>query len=533
MGYFKDNFAYSTLVEDYLRVTGLDIPEFIGQPTPLLPSTWNIADSQLRWTSDIFFTVGRIGLPLLVSLIVSISNNSYEIFNEVIISLGILGSLLSTYLSLKIFETSFRLLMNYNFDCFNNFNKLLILIIGSLSNWLIIYVTEGTIIQLYILIALQFALFNLLSYLFYDEAIKFSKLKRILQLSSAPIFISVVYPHGFLGLIFITFPILLNIFYLSYIKKDNTYFIIALFSIFTFAPFTLFLLNGLSLTVPLKMFIDGVAGMSYNLGNASIFDYFYGVNYSLLPSNISGNGTGFILENQSLLNMRLSSLALLFISIVLPIIFLILTKKNKINTLLLFGINFVLVLVIVKAIFLNNFQSYIYSRNCVNYVVIGMPILFAFVFSLYFSIVKNKYIHKLISYFSQLLIILLLISNVYQFSHFSSLFIKNSKKFNIISDFSEIKNFDLKNSILVSDKPLHEVFSLCLVTPVFYITDDWSPVIKSEYFMEHNIKVFKIIIVNNKINFEHIGYISLLNNSLHGPLNVEQLINNKGFINIK
>ena len=105
VGYLSENFSYNLLVEKYHSITGLYRPKFDGPPNYYNSVTWSIAESQLRWTAETILTVGRIGLPLLGSLVNSISNPLISFPNFIII-LGIFGSFCSAYLFIELIKTS-------------------------------------------------------------------------------------------------------------------------------------------------------------------------------------------------------------------------------------------------------------------------------------------------------------------------------------------------------------------------------------------------------------------------------------------
>lgn len=518
VGFFKDNFSYNLLVKKYLFVTGLDSPVFYGQPTPNLPSTWSIADCQLRWTSDMIFTVGRIGLPLLGSLITSLYT-PLESFSSFIIFFGVLGSFCVAYLFLEIFKFSYLSLSNKKINT-NNLIESLILIITALSNYLIIYVVEGTLNQLWLIVGVQFHILHLIKFSICNEFNHQKASLKILYLSAGPIFISVVYPHGFLLICALSFPILCLIYFNKIKRKNNQSIVIPFVSTMAFLPLTLYLLHGKSLTIPLRMFLNGIAGASYDLGTSTIYQYFIGHPYLLLPTERHG----FSLGGLSAVKMHTSIIFLFVTVLVIALVHLIKIKENRSNFFALLGLVGLLLGVVVKSSYAHNFQSYIYARHCANFAAIGLPIMFAITWN---AISRSEIFKKVFkgNNFSKIFTVVLFViffSTVYDFYKFSNLFNLNSRLFTITANENSYLKLNPKQSIFVSEKPMHEMFSLTLISSLYYLTDDWSPVVKKSYFSNSEINVYNSSLVNNVIHFEKLGTITL-GDDLHGPINVDQI----------
>ena len=50
VSYLRENINFHSLQRDFMNVTQSEIPAHLGQKTDILESTWNIADSRLRFT---------------------------------------------------------------------------------------------------------------------------------------------------------------------------------------------------------------------------------------------------------------------------------------------------------------------------------------------------------------------------------------------------------------------------------------------------------------------------------------------------
>ena len=90
VGTFVNDISFDNLAQRYLAATGLDKAHFYGQRSPRLDSVWNIPDMQLRFSSDMVFSVGRIGFPTLIAFLSQLGN--YElIFSSSLLFFGAIG----------------------------------------------------------------------------------------------------------------------------------------------------------------------------------------------------------------------------------------------------------------------------------------------------------------------------------------------------------------------------------------------------------------------------------------------------------
>jgi hypothetical protein len=514
VGNFVNNFSHSALVDKYLSVSGLNEPVFYGQPTPLLPSTWSIADSQLRWTSDIAFTVGRVGLPLLGALSVVINDSILINFDLFVIIIGVFGAISSAYLIFETFKIISEYFLKINFDL-NHLYLISIIFFLGISNYLLIFILEGAIAQLWCIVAIQFYIFQLLKFLFKIDYYR-STVSKYIIMSSAPIFISVIYPHAFLLLIAISSP-LLTIIILKYRS-----FLPALTCLLCF-PGLFVLLSVDSIIIPLKMFLNGVAGSSYHLGATSIFQYFPFHHYSIFPINAISPPRGYDIAEFTLQHMRNSIIVLSIFSILIFSLALYKFKKIRADICFIFLILFILLIPLAKSSYAVSFQSYIFARHSAIFASIGIPILLSASFCYLYMYFNNFKIN--VTFFKKIVVSSFILSSIFfiiSLNTFSERFILNSKKFSVIDHPSEILNLSPKTSIFVSDDPLHEMFYLNLVSPIYYLTDTWSPLLKKEYFDNNLLNVYEVELINNKLHFTKIGFFRMTE-EIRGPVTATEI----------
>ena len=519
VGYLSENFSYDLLVDKYHSITGLYRPKFDGPPNYYNSATWSIADSQLRWTAETILTVGRIGLPLLGSLVNSISDPLIS-FPRFIVILGIFGSFCIAYLFIELFKISYYAISNREVSK-SKWCEAIALLVIALSNWQVIYIVEGTVNQIFLILGVQFHLLYLLklyiSEKFQEESVK----SKIVYLSAGPLFISVVYPHGFLLLLTISAPILLFIAYkgIKNVKKQEP--ILAILTTLACLPAIFYLLNEECLLVPLKMYANGIAGMPYNLGNPSLYSYLIGASYEWYPDNIGS----FSFSGQSVSNMNYSLIFFCIFTLLTSIANYFLCRKRQHYFLAITTIIFLPLISIIKCVFFSNFSTYIYSRHCVVFAVIGLPMLCA----LTHNIINRIKAFKINIYIS--IFLMLLFQAIYDLKKFSTDFNLHSKPFNIISSKDDLLEIEPQNSIIVSNKPMGEIFSLTLLSPIYYLTDDWSPIMKKSYFNQSDISIYEVEIFENQAQFKKIGSL-ILDKELRGPLNKNQLVSHPNYIPI-
>jgi hypothetical protein len=535
IGYFSKNLSYTQLKDEFLLIAKLPSLSNFGYPSEEFlkkgykfnidtTNVYTIGNSQLRWTVDLVITNGRIGMALLGSLVNSISD-PLKNFLFYIPFMGIIGSYFFAILVIEIFKVTYLAMSNKHIET-NNIYGFSIALIISLSNWLVIMVTEGSINQLWLIISAQFHVLQLIKY--YTN----KKSQNLIYLFVGPIFMSIIYPHGFLFLIAISLPI---IFLILFSNSSRTKKFFAILSTISFIPFTLILLRGKALFSSISMFLHGIAGSSYDLGPAKLVQFIYGMPYTWLPLG-HANGFGYSIENESISSLWKYTLILLVIIFLIFIVQAILVQKNNRKNMYLFmSIPSLLLSLIVLMVFKSKinpslFQSWIHLRHNINFMAIGFPILLSSLISLNSinSALNNIKNIRNIKIFFRFIVIAILINTSINFYIFSKDFNRNSRPFNIIKNEIDYKKINPKESILVTQIPDHNVFSLGLLGPVNYITDTWGPVFKKEYFKDNIIDVYEVKKENNLINFKKIGTLSM-DKDLTGPITSLEIKKIKGF----
>lgn len=491
IGYFSSNFSYNYLKREYLQATGLTDPIFLYQSTPTLPSVWTIPNLQLRYTSDMIFAVGRIGLPLLGAVLGSAIDplNNFPVF---MLLMGVIGASSSAFLFIKIYQVSSAYLFIRS-DCIKNCRPLTLCIL-TFSGWATLFILEGTLTQLWLIVAYQYHILQLLKGLMNKD----QQNDRI-NLFIAPIFISVAYPHGSILLLLISAPII----FLKYLRTDLYKIGYEVFGTLSFIPFSIYFLGANYFFLVARM-LKGDSGIPYNLGASNILQYLPGIPYTFFPAE----GQKYINYLESILITKISSAILVILLIYLAIRFH--HKYKKIDSVFLGLIPLGLSILVAYMAFKNPFQPYLYSRYCILYITIGLPINLS---QIIFFLRLSKYeLNKIINIF----IFFAFTATSISFLFYVEKFKLYSERFNLIDSMNEIKFLDLENSIIVSDVSDHRILSLSLFTKSYYLTlDEAYSFITPTTFDEQPVKVYKVSIEKANMSFQLIGTLIVTKNLDH------------------
>ena len=480
--YINSHFSYNYLTQDFLGATGLDKPIFLGQKTPFLDSTWHILDTQLRFTSDMVFTVGRIGFPVLAAITGS-HLQTVDAFTSFVLILGIMSMWILGFLTLRLtknlyFVTKNLLVNKANYsDSSNKIENIPVvknewiwqLIIG-LSPWLLVLVVEGAVTQIYLIIAVLLQLNLITEYI----ALKKINLKMVLYVG--PIFISFVYPSGFIFYIGICglFALLVNVissrtFNLSTkeVLRNNIHIFLSLIAVL---PITIYLTRYTFIEV-IKNFLKGANNRPYDLGPIPIFDVLpiFGQRLrTLLPSDVRQAFSPIINRAEPGL---ISLLFLVLIVLITTVILAMKFKKDGLVVSSLLVLPLILILLPMKRLYEAKAGTawfpYFYFRDLTLIGSLGTPILA----SLIALTVINK--SSVLVYFRGSITIISIILCMLSTNNLLSNFKINSREFNVV------KNYGFSDSsskiLFVSDKPEQSFVVMAMYGEFRLLTDGWNP----------------------------------------------------------
>ena len=500
ISYLRDNINFHFLQKDFIGATHSNIPAHLGQKTELLNSTWNIADARLRFTSDTILTVGRIGIPLLISSLILPFNISYG-FSYLLIFFGIFGA----WILIKLLQDVHREMRKQFFhrDIADTLQRKIIRVLLVLSPLVSVWVLEGTLNQLMLLVVIAW---QLLLHLKLSQCQDLTFLKIVLVQSLGLLFAVFVYPHG-LPYVLMVF-ILGNVYEMKKFSREEVFsririvlFVITLVAVplivtmrFTFLPI-------------IKSFLSGVSGAPYNLGAVSILDALFWFNSSIIFSDAIGPGAGFGSVNSNYRPIAFQTA--LFSSLLVFWILksrLLMHRKIAVSALLLI----VLLPIQIFILWNSDQNSYIYIRYLALYLVISMPFISAIR-------VGKSFVHsKTLVYMTLPLVAV----QIVLFSQAAKTFIQSSNTFTTWrSDFDS--SIFRKDSIFVSDFPAHSAFSLANYGPFLYLTDNWNPRL-NPLGIRTSYKVYVIKLVNGKYDIEFVDNLNL-SEPLDGPMTYSQI----------
>ena len=498
--YLRDNINFHFLQKDFIEATRSNIPAHLGQKTELLNSTWNIADARLRFTSDTILTVGRIGIPLVISSLILPFNISYG-FSYLLIFFGVFGAWVLIKLLQDVhLEMRKQFFVKVGVDTLQRkFLRVFLVLSPLLSVWIL----EGTINQLMLLVAISW---QLLIHLKISQCPDLPMSKIVLLQSVGLLFTVFVYPHGlpYVLLVLITG----NIYELKQFTKREAS-----------SKARIVLIGLIIIAIPLIMtmrytflplirsFLSGVSGAPYNLGAVNVFEALFWFNSSITFSDASNPGTGFGSVSSDYKPIAFQSL--FFSGLIVYFIFksrLLMHRKLAISFLLL------IVLLPIQVFVLGDSSqnSYIYIRYLALYLVITMPFI---------SVIKiNKsLIYSKVSIYLTLCLVAI---QIFLFSEAAQKFIKSSSTFTTWGKELDSTIFR-KDSIFVSDFPAHSAFSLTNFGPFLYLTDNWNPRI-NPLGMDISYKVYVIKMVSGKYIIKFVDTLEI-SNPIDGPISYSQI----------
>ncbi len=502
VGAFLENFSYNFHAKKIILDTGLKEAVIYGQETPYYSSTWNIPDAQLRFVGDMVFTVGRIGIPLLMSLIISLFDPIYA-FPTLLISLGILGSFFYGLFNIELIENIFEILFKKKLPI-NNFIKIILIFLFAMSPWVVVLVIEGALTQFFSILICQYLFLNVMKLL--NKKNMAIDNNFIIRFLIASLSIAIIYPHASLLFLIVTFFCALLIYQKSLKDKLKISFIFSILSVLSL-PAAYFIL-GDSFYYLLKSFLSNISGMPYNLNIIGIFELYPVIGFTL---SIKERGFDILYYSKSFAFIQL----LIFLFLIYFLFY-----KNKLisfNNLvfLILPIFFSLPLLIMFLKY-DNLQPYIYLRHLCNLLIFASPILISLLFNKYSYLVKLKRITA----------ITLCLITALNFYNLTSGYNEKSLPHNSLLIKEKFTNINSKNTLYFSDLPKHDFFSLTILGGFNYMTDNWNPHIKFNPKGNNIYEVYEIIHDNGSIlEFVYHGKVKLFKD-LIGPISIEDFKNN-------
>jgi hypothetical protein len=545
-GYFTENFSLSHLKGEYLTATGLDKAVFIGQSSPKLESVWHIPDSQLRFASDMVFQVGRIGWPSFFAVLGNLPGNLPTLFPWLLLLFSAIGIWAVASLMLKVCFQSFYLIHskeNANIKRRENEvehenlltsriswdgKKLLSLLLISASTFILGFTTwsatlvlEGALTQIWSLVAILYQISLLLDFKNYKKEL----LKRsfIVYLIS-PVFLAVSYPNAIPLFIIIISPIFLALYshnkyshHRSAISKNVVW---SILGVILSLPIAWYLIKD-SFSAITGNFLSGAGNQPYSLGFIQITNLFAQPLNQVRIERVSSTSQGFEPLNQEVLPAMIQIVLVLLIIVTL----LVSLRKNRLARYLLL-IPMALGLQSLSTVLpgKDNYFPYIYLRNLTNLLVIGLPIVLGFAFAVYVK-KKSAFILKYRVALQSFCLVILTIA-IFSSVEFGKGWKVNSTP--LLNFSSNLQEFDLENSIVVTDYPENGPFGMTLVSKVNYLTDNWQPEFDPTFFKGDTFKVYEYLNNNSAAPLKLLGYIKV-NLKIKGPLTKDQIVSATSF----
>lgn len=565
-GYLGENFSIASLRTDYLSATGLEKAVFLGQPSPKLESVWHIPDSQLRFAADMILQAGRVGWPTFFAMVGTGFGSILSTFSWLLLLFCVVGAWAISVLSLKIFiqcliifrdilsvsknrknrktkNRPFIYSKKHSFEAglfitekFNGqsairkfFLPLFSILIFATAPWASVYVLEATLTQLWSMVAIlfQISLFLLIAE---GKLPKLSSIQNITLFSLAPIFLGLTYANGFPLFIYCSFATAL----LGYFVRRQSglitprhlrrLFHMPIIGTLTVLPFAYILIKDQFIALT-RNFLGGAGNQPYSLGMVPIWDLLPVFGQKISVGKFDAPGSGYLNLNW---NSSLSFISLLLCVglMLIPLFSNGITQNQRTKILVAY--------LIPAAVLAQSLMStkpgsgqqypYIYARNVTNFIVIGLPItmgVLVAVISLRFKMIEN-FSSKIIIPLMSICMTLGITSSINLLGHWQ----KVSQP--LVGFSSEVETLDLRNSVIVSETPINGPFGLTLVSPIYYLTDNWEPEFDPAIFDSTTFKVFEYR-EDSPGKLIRIGTIKM-DTKFKGPINKAQMIGNSTFV---
>lgn len=470
----SENTGFSHFQDSFMHVTGSTVPAFLDGPTALLRSPWNILDARQRFASDMVLTVGRYGLPLVMSTLWTWVP-PVEGFETLMIFFGIFGvwtisiSMISSVHSLITHIDARR---GDKFVSIPSMIKAFSVLFICLSPLATLLILEGTVTQIWMLAAVAWQFSMHLSRITLKLNHKKNLAMNFLILGLAPLFTAVSYPHGLILMLPIIavgtlIELLLNSHPIKLLQRISVLysilFLVVLGVLFRTVRFTF-------LPMAAK-FIKGISGAPFNLGLFSITDAIFWKGSSFVFTHPKSGTTFGIIRN----SVTANQVELIYFLLILVLIFSCWwrypDKRKLLCVYALIGSIFIIPMTRMR-VWDSQGNAYIYSRHVGNFLTISMPVLIALLF---ISLRNSTGIFS--RWWKARIKLVLAIALVFQiilFSNATKEFKQSSEPFLVDSSLL-LTDRDLGSALLFTTTPNHRVFALSLFGSVNYLTDDWQP----------------------------------------------------------
>jgi hypothetical protein len=393
------------------------------------------------------------------------------------------------------------------------------------TTWSSTLVLEGALTQIWSLVAILYQISLLLEFKDHNEVL----LKRsyIVYLIS-PMFLAVSYPNAIPLFVIIISPIFLAIYaHNRFVRKSssipkNVFW--TMFGFFISLPIAWYLIRD-SFSAITGNFLSGAGNQPYSLGFIQITNLFAHPLNQIRIEKSSSTSQGFGPLNQEILPALIQ---IVIVVLVIVILFLRLRKNRLAKYLLLVPMALGLQSLSTVLPGKENYFPYIYLRNLTNLLILGIPIVLGFAAAVTVkkkSAIVNK--HKAILRSCFFIFLAIAVFNSVEFG--KGWKANSTPLLNFSSNLSE---FDLGNSIVVSAYPENGPFGMTLVSKVNYLTDNWQPEFDPALFEGDTFKVYEYLNTNSEVPLNLLGHIKI-NVKIKGPITKDQIISAPSFIPIE
>ena len=537
VSYLRDHSSLDYLERDFIDSTGALKPVHLGQQTSRLNSVWNIADARLRFTSDMILTVGRIGLPSVISAFIPFTRSA-ESIGQLILMVGGIGVLsVGNGLSRVFGEIRGLISGSPSSSGLGRFQFAGVAVIVMTSPLLTVMFLEGAATQIW---SLAIGISTMATALRLRRTLNSkSFLLKVVELSIGPVFLALVYPHGLIICLFVL--VMGAVIVLTKgigTTRDFIIFVALYFCVLASVALVLLRTTRYSFVPLLRQFASGVSGMPYNLGFISLWDAMIWMGSSISFAKVSGPGSGF-----DGVPARVPSIAEFIFPIFISLVVLLFSvrkfsSRDKLVFLTLAFTSVVFCLPLFQLITKSETQQYIYVRNLALAGVFVVP-LFAWAVLMFSDLLMRQFKSNIANKLKIGLFSIGLALQVLPFAQAVRHFQSVSTPF--AHDISESLRSVIGrgNGVFLSERPEHSYFELTTYGKFNYLTDNWNPRLGSCFVDRSCVEVgsnfeFEVYWLyktkNGKPELDVIRLGSLqVSSAIDGPLYLKDLLSLSGF----